>query len=142
MLRRGADVRITVDGVAFAVSRVRVGDRTTAQNVSNSEGVCGNPLVAPALGFVTKTPDLREGSLEMTAVTFDDENNPFSAPLSFTSGNWYQVSVFPAGLAGPFHDLGNILLTNVTHEFNIPGLQPVNLTFESDGLYVLAGEGA
>jgi hypothetical protein len=139
-MRRGADVKVTINGVAYAVQRVRVGDRSPALNVSNSEGMPGNPTYDVVGGFVTKTPDLREGTLELVSATFDEDNNPFASPLSLTSGNWYAVDVFPAGLSGPTAQFGNLLLEDVSHDFNIPGLQPVTLRFQSDGRYVMAGE--
>lgn len=139
-MRRGADVKVQIDGVTYAVQRVRVGDRSPALNVSNSEGACGNPLIEATDGFATKTPDLREGTLQLVSATFDEDNNPFAAPLSLTSSNWYGVEIFPAGLGGPAHQLGNVLLEEVSHDFNIPGLQPVTLNFQTDGAFSLAGE--
>lgn len=139
-MRRGADVKVDIDGVPFAAQRVRAGDRSPALNVSNSEGQTGNPVTADGPNYVSKTPDLREGTLQLVNATFDDDNNPFGSPLFLTSGNWYAVLIYPAGRDGEAHDYGNLLLESVGHDFGIPGLQPCTFDFVSDGSYTLAGE--
>lgn len=138
-MRRGQDARLTIDGVAFAFNRLRVSDRTTAQAVSNSEGRTGNPDFTDSPGFVSKVPDLIEGMIEVVAASFDEDANVFGPPPLISKGFYYVLAVYPNGLSSDPWSIGNALLVEVSHEFQIPGLQPLTLRFETDGIYLPPG---
>lgn len=139
-MRRGADARWTINGVAYAVNRYRCGGRVAPIAVGNTEGRCGNPAVADAIGYGAIIADLREGQIELTQPTFDDDNSPYVAPINLVEGAYYAVRHYPAGLSGDFAEYGNCLCVDVEHEGGVPGPQPVRVVFQTDGAYSHPGQ--
>lgn len=141
MMQRGANCRWKIDGVLYAVQNFRRGGRAQGINVSNSEGAPGNDVEADAVGFTSKIADVRDGQFQLVSASFDDEDNPFASPLALVEGTYHTLQQFPAGLSGPASSAFNALLVEVSHQGQIPGAQPVTLTFESDGEYDWPEEG-
>lgn len=138
-MRRGQDARATINGVAFAFNRFRISDRAASLNVSNSEGRTGNSAGTDSPGFMSKTPDLSEGQFELVAASYDETFNLFGTPPNLTPAFWYDVFVYPVGIDNDPWEFPNALLVEVTHEGNVPGLQPLTLRFETDGAYLPPG---
>lgn len=141
-MRRGADARFKIDGVLYAVQRYRRGGRTPGINVSNTEGVQGNAdsPQPDELGFTNKLPDLFDGQFELGSATFDDAANPYARPVPIVEGTYHAILHYPAGLSGPVGDFGNCLCVSNDHSGQIPGPQPINFVFETDGAYNHPGE--
>lgn len=134
--RRAADARWKIDGILYAVKRFRRSGRANPIDVSNSEGVPGNPAQPAALGTSACIGDLPEGQFQLVSATFDDAANPFAAPLVLIENSYHTLQHYPAGIAGPAAAAFNALLVEVVSEGQIPGAQPVTLTFQSDGAYL------
>lgn len=138
-MRRGADARISIDGVFCALNRFEVSDRSSSINVTNTEGIPGSPADSEAArGYAAKIPDIAEGTIRVTFASYDDDNDPFAGSLHLESGVYYPIQVYPTG-SGESHNYGSLLCTEVTHSGSVPGPQPVTATFESDGLYTVLG---
>lgn len=147
-MRRAADFRVTIDGTAYAVQRVRVGDHTGTIVVTNTERVPGNAGYtdgsADGEHFEAKIPDIRAGQIQLVNATLDETEDTFGpGGYDLVSGYYYALHVIPTATdLAYYHDYGNCLLVDISHEGGIPGPQPVTLTFETDGSYRLAGEEA
>lgn len=134
--------RVMIDGVAYKAKNVRVVDRATGQDVTNSEGVAGSLIGISAVGFGAKVPAPKDATVTVTTATFDDDDNPFgpayqiNAQIYLTDVWVYPISGGPLLWAFPC-----LLVTEVTYEAEVRGLQPVTFTAESDGAYTAPGEG-
>jgi hypothetical protein len=138
--RAGWEARVKINTIFYAVKRWRVESAASDQDVSNSEGVPGNAS-SPALpqpGYSSSLGGLSKGTFTLTSATFDDEDNPFAAPLLLNEGDWAEIEIFPAGAAGPRHYLANALITRLTNEGEVDGLSPVTIEGVTDGAYQLA----
>src|SRR4051812_30994061 len=129
--RRGVDGRWTLNGTAYSVQRYDLGGRLQAIQVANTEGTVGNPNGTVARGYSAKLGDIFEGTVGLTQPTFDENENPFAAPLDLDIGQYVRVKFYPAGLSGPFYDMGDMLLSGMSHSGSVPGAQPLRLEFES-----------
>jgi hypothetical protein len=135
-----ANSRVTINGVAYAIQRIRRGGRVQANDVDNTEGQPGNPDAATALGFGAVLPDLRKGDIELTQAAFDDDNNPHEGPIALVEGEYYNIQHYPAGLAGPAADYGNVLCVECVQEGSSPGPLIPRAVFRTDGAYGHPGE--
>jgi hypothetical protein len=132
--RRGADFRVLLNGTFYAVARIEVGGRCPPDVVSNTEGVPGNPLAAIARGFSAIIGDLAEGTMRLVSATFDDANNPYAAPFDVDIGEYVSIIAFPSG-AGFGYNYGNCLVLSYSHSGQVPGLQPLTIEVQTDGLF-------
>ena len=137
--RRGADFQITINGVAYSVGTIGVNAHTADIITSNTEGIPGNPLRTDRVPFSTsRIPDLNDGELQFGATTFDDADNPFAGPISLVLGGYYNIGVFPMGVAaGVSYGWFNCMCTAFSHSGRVPGPQPFSVTFKPDGVSVL-----
>ena len=143
MQRRGADFRVSINGVFYAVARIGVSARVGDLITSNTEGTPGNPAAVAFLGCTTRIADLPDGEFTLQSATWDDADNPWAAPISLALGGYYALVGYPAGIAaGVGYTWGNCLLVDFDHSANVPGPQPMNLRFRPDGVPVLSMLGA
>jgi hypothetical protein len=137
--RRGFEVKVKINAVAYAVREVALDHLMPANDASNTEGVPGNPNAAtPAPGYMSKVGDVKGYRITLTSATFDDAANPFLAPLAIDQGSYVSIEIFWWGPAGKRDNFPSCLVTGVSHRGTVPGLQPVTLTAESDGGYSLS----
>jgi hypothetical protein len=134
-MARAADCRWKIDEDWYSIQRFRRSGRTNPINVSNSEGALGNQDFPDEIGSSAFIPDLPEGQFQLVNATWDESANPFTAPAPLVEGTYHLLQQFPAGVSGSSSSVFNALLIEVTHEGQIPGPQPVTLTFQSDGFY-------
>lgn len=139
--RAGYEFRVWIDGNPYAVGRIEVGGRVEPIRTGNTEGYTGNPNAADARGFSAVIPDLSEGRIRLVSATFDDGDNPFSAPISLTLGEYYALEASPVGDTSGFtYDYGNCMLVSYDHTASIPGPQPMTLEFQTDGTFGIVNE--
>ena len=138
--RAGWENRVKVNGIAYRTKRTTIEDSAADLEVTDSEGVPGNPLATEAPGFYAAVPGISKGTFSLQSATFDDDDNPFSAPLSLAAGNYISVEAYPAGLTGVAHVYENCLITKIRHEMDVDGLSPVTIEGVTDGSYTLASE--
>jgi len=137
--RSGWEARVKLGGLFYAVKTWRFETAVPDLDVSNTEGVAGNGLVAaPAIGYSGALPGLAKGTFTLASATFDDDNNPFAVPLLLRAGIYLAVQIFPARATGVSHLLPNCLIMRVTHEGDVTGLSPVTIEGTTDGAYSVA----
>lgn len=135
---RAADFRVSIGGTFYAVQEVFVGASVQPIRVSNTEGTPGNPEADTARGFTAVIPDLAEGRVRLVSATFNDDENPYAAPIGLDVGEYFEIEVFPAG-EGDSYSYGNCLCVSVSHQGRIPGPQPLTAEFETDGTFSFPG---
>lgn len=133
--------RVMIGGVAYKAKNVRVVDAATGQDVANSEGEPGSPVGSPGVGYGAKVPGPKDARVTVTTATWDDGDNPFGGVYQIRSQIYLtDVWVFPISGGPLLWDFPVLLVTEVTYEAEVRGLQPVTFTAESDGAYVAPGE--
>lgn len=137
--RAGWEARVTIDGVAYAVKRWSIKPAVTSIDVTNSEGRPGDSTQADAPGYGGVISGVGRAKVMLQSATFDDDDNPFAAPLSLQEGGYHDVVIYPAGLAGDSHEV-HVMIEDLTHEGDVDGPQPVTIEASSDGAYTLAGQ--
>lgn len=139
---RAADARLRIAGVPYAVQNFRRTGRVNPIGVANTEGIPGNSDLNTAnSNFDAVLPDIRSGEFTVRQAVFDDENNPYAAPVSLVEGGYYELVWFPSGLAGPSADLGFCLCTECGEEGTVGnGAVIPYASFRTDGQYSIPGE--
>lgn len=132
----GYNVKVSLAGVNYSVSRCVVRDSVEPQDVSNTEGNAGNPLVATqSPSFKSQAPAQSSATIELTQPTFDASNNPFTAPISLAPGSYASCVIYLNGRAGKNWNFANVLITEGELDGDVKALQPVTLRAISDGAY-------
>jgi len=128
---------------AFTVQRVMVRDAVPPQNVSNSEGVPGNPAAgANNAAFQAMIGGESGATIELTQPTFNDTLNPYATPLSLVPGDWIGLLVWPAGRGVTGSDdlaFGSVLITEIELNADVTALEPLTIRGVSDGPYNAPG---
>jgi hypothetical protein len=139
--REGNDAKVDINGVPYAGAFFRVRSRDPEQDVSNFEGKAGNPAVgAAAVGYASHVGSNRVGNVEIRGATLDLEENFFIAPMQVAKGGYCTVRIYPNGRDDDYHFFNSLKVSEVSHEGQAGGLQPISLTGISDGEYLLYGE--
>lgn len=139
---RAADGKMTIDGTAYAYRSVQRTDRVNPIDVSNSEGIPGNVDGTAGTNYSSTLPDLRSGEFTIGTAFFDDEDNPYAAPISLRAGDYHALEFFPTGLAGPVAQ-GIFLCVEAGEQGTVgQGALITNSRWRSDGAYTGPGEEA
>lgn len=142
MMYRGADARVWIAGYYWAVQRYSFSGSVPPINVSNTEGIAGNPnYTTPAAsvpssaggGFQSFIRDLGVARIRLVSATFDSTDNPWSNPPALDLGSYYTIQFYPDKDGSIYYDFPNCLLVDFTHEGTVPGPQPLTLEFTTDG---------
>lgn len=133
-------VRVGASNYVFVCKRYRSENESPPLDNSNSEGRPGNPAATNqnARGYGTNVKNLRRSRLVLEQATRDDSENPFAAPLSWKEGVYVNdLKIYPAGVATPAYvdTYNSLLITKVTREGEVGGLQPLTFEMVSDGQY-------
>ena len=133
-------IRVGASAYVFVAKRYRSENESPQLDNSNSEGRPGNPAATNqnARGYATAVKNLRRARLTLEQATRDDNENPFAAPLSWREGIYVDsLTIFPAGVTSPLYKdtYNSLLITKVTKEGEVGGLQPLTFEFASDGQY-------
>lgn len=137
--RAGWENRVKVNGIAYATKRTMIESSCADLEVTDSEGNPGNPDAAAAPGCYATVPGISKGTFSLQSATFDDDDNPFAAPLSLEEGDYIDLEAYPAGIDGPGH-LFQCMITKIRQEMDVDGLSPVTVEGVTDGGYELASE--
>jgi hypothetical protein len=136
-MRRAVDMKVTIKGVLFSVQEFTFDDVCPLDDVSNTNGVTGNPAYGPSPGFASKLPDIKNGRVSLRMATFDDAENPFAAGgLNIGAGSFVPILAYPAGLTGVKWTMSNVAIAQMSNSGHVPGVQPISLQGETDGLYL------
>jgi len=141
MRARPGDGKLTINGVAYSYRTIMRTGRLEPIDVSNSEGYPGNVNGITHPGFRATLPDLRGCEFEVSAAYFDDEDNPYAAPINLIEGGYYDVVWFPFGLTGVAADMGACLCVETSEQGTVgQGALIPRARFRSDTLYSAPGE--
>lgn len=140
--RSGWEVRVKINTTLYAVRRYSMDDSVPDVDVTNSEGVPGDAAnVTNAPGYASVIPGPKKCRVMLQAATFDNANNPYDIPIVIRRGQYYNVTIFPAGLAFPdVVHTARIMVTNIRLEGDVNSDQPVTIEGVSDGTYTMADE--
>jgi len=137
----GYNLKVDLNGVPYAVGRVVVRDSAPAQDVSNTEGLPGNPT--PPAGFVANPAfssalgGQAQATVELVQPTFDNAADPFGAPLAAAPGSFVPCIIYltSRGPATPQWNFANLLITEGELNHDVKALEPLTLRGVSDGAY-------
>lgn len=142
-MKAGHQARIRFDDSDYAVKSWQIESETTPLDCSNTEGRPGNSAAAnqSAYGFAATLAGLRRARMRFTNATYDDAF-PFGGPTAFTEGDYVnEIQIFPdRDNSSDYHGFASMMVTKVTMEGEVDGLQPVTFEGVSDGQYTWATE--
>lgn len=129
--RRGYEMRLFIDSVAYRARKYEATDEVDKLDDWDSEH-----------GQFKSTLDGgRQASIVLDNATYDEEANLFGAPLELIPGTVHHIEIFPEESLEPL-DFPEARLMSVGLSGDVPGLQPVKLSFVTISEYTLPGEGS
>jgi hypothetical protein len=138
---RACDGKMTIDGAPYAYRVINRAGRVNPIDVSNSEGIPGNPAAAAGPGFASTLPDLRSGEFTVSQAMFVASDNPYEAPILLQEGEYYDLNFFPADLDGTAPSTGTYLCVEVGEQGTVnQGALIPSARFRSDGPYNNPGQ--
>ncbi len=140
-MRRAADARFLINTFLVAVQEWDADTEHNECDVSNTEGLLGNPNVFNAAGLSGTVDNCRSFISDIGRVrgmirnaTWDEVNNIFLPPLVVLSGQYFILSYFPSGITGPQYGPWNCLCIRANHKGVVgQGTQPLTIYFTTDG---------
>lgn len=140
MRARAADGTFLINGTAYAYRTINRAGRVNPIDVSNSEGIPGNPNGVTAPGFASTLPDIRSGEITVSEAMFVDESNVYAAPILLAEGKYYDLAFDPTTQGQNIAD-GNYLCVEVSEQGTVgQGALIPGARFRSDALYSNPGE--
>lgn len=141
MRARAADGSYTINGAAYAYRSIQRAGRVNPIDVSNSEGLTGDPAGVALPGFSSTLPDIRGSEFTVSQSVFIDEINPYSAPINLVEGGYYDLIFAPSADTNvPASGRYLCVETGEQGTVNQGALIP-SARFRSDGGYNGPGEG-
>lgn len=147
----GFNAKGRINGGVYTLQTYRCRDTASDQDVSNTEGVPGNPAVPGGAGG-TIAPDaesritgLQHLEAEVKNATFDTLANPFTTPGGANTvlitpsvinvSQFISLRIFPPGTTGVSWFSPSFLVLEASQEGDIRAIQPVTFSGKSDGWY-------
>ncbi len=131
--RAGFNFKVRLNSNIYYAKDCRVHLTGADLNVSNSEGIQGGSgLSYNTLGWMARICGLRDVEFTITQATFDDNNNPFSNPISLHVGQYVGVVVWLNGINLQGWAVDNALVLDVDNANDVNGLEVVTLTAKGD----------
>lgn len=151
----GFNARVNINNGFYRCSSFRARDTAMDQDVSNTEGVPGNPQwvdtgsgnLGLASTLESRMVSLSHMEAEVRNPTFDWAANPFGIPSGVNTtfggpaqvvvGQYINLTIFPsfAGDATAFWWSPSFLVLNASMDMEITRLEPVAFDGRSDGNY-------
>lgn len=144
----GFNAKVRINGAVFVAQSYRCRDLVDDLDVSNTEGVPGNPnggVQGPSTE--SRFSGLQHMEAQVRNATYDANANFFAVYSSnqptvgatVKSGMYIALKIYPGSVNGaPTGNSWNapsFLVTETDMEMNIHGLQPVSFSGKSDGFY-------
>ena len=132
----GFQAKVRVNATAYAGATYQISDETPEQDVSNTEGIAGNPLNAViAIGNTAVIAGLKRYTATIRNATFDVLSNPFTAPFLLASGTYIALRVFLNGAAGVSWNCASFFVNRTGSDGDVKALQPISFSGIGDGAY-------
>lgn len=138
----GFQAKGRVNSAIYAFASYVCSDDNPAQDVSNTEGIPGNPAgatVTPAIGaaFTSYIQGLDTLSATVRNATFDVLSNPFAAPFAIQANAYIALVIFVNGAAGVSWTAPSFYVEKAEINQDVRTLQPVSFSGRSDGSYTV-----
>lgn len=130
---------IDVNDNPYGAKSWMVESETPPLRVDNTEGRAGHSLSVSTKGYAAIIPGIAAARVRISSATYDDTDNIFETPHSIRDGDWITLNIYPAGRTGTVLAFAGFVVTKVTLEGEVEGLQPITFEGHSDGEYTLAG---
>lgn len=141
--RSGYEWRVTIGdaGGNWGAKGFSIVQETTEASVANSEGIIGKTGGAAdsTASFDAHVRTLRRARITIRFATFNDSADLFAAPLSLKEGDHHAMSVSHLRNNTKKWTFPSVLITKVTQEGEIDGLQPLTIEGITDGAYSYSG---
>lgn len=130
----GWEARGTIRTTSYSFRTCSMTSTGTDLDVTNTEGRTGGGSAATP-GYMAKIMGLRSCAVRATSATYDSGNNIFqTGGMVLAIGDYvsFTVEAFSGGLA---HVVEQLLITELSIEFDVAGAQPITFAGVSDGFY-------
>lgn len=146
----GFNSKLRIQGSVYTGQRWNVQETTPDLDVTNTEGIGGNPAITTGgngvaasgqpFAFEAAIPGVSIARASVTNATFDVLEQPWSSPRAVQSGAWLQqFNIFLNRLTGVFWNFPYFLVTETSQDTDVKGLMPITFRGRSDGPYNLPG---
>lgn len=149
----GWNAKVRINGGVYAAASYRARDTATDQDVSNTEGIVGNRVIASAAGAngvivpyaESRMSGLQHMEAEVRQATFDLAANPFvdapelpnvfSTGIGVSTGNFISLYIYVGFVGSVAWFSPSFLVLEASMDMDIQRLQPVSFNGKSDGYY-------
>lgn len=132
--RAGWRFRVKLRTVTYVAADCGVDAMVDPQDVSNTEGNTGGGTTA-TVGYATVLPGLTSCRANVRNATFDDADNPFLSPLTVKAGEYPTLRIYLAGTSSVSWYFPSFMISNVSWQGQVRGLQPCSFNGQADGLF-------
>ena len=121
----------------YRIQKATVDERSKTGDVTSTSSDAITPAGSARATHVAGETIVCVSDVEVTLVqaSYDPILNLFGAPNLIRVGTYLQIEIFPDGLTSTPWDITVTQVTNVRHEVDTNGLQPITLTAISRGAW-------
>lgn len=131
----GFAARIQLNGANnFSGASWSIQQRAQGVDVSNIEGVPGNPTATGTPAKSSKIASVIDVTVRVTNASFNTSENYWLAPFSLAVGIYVAVRIFPLKGDKSWY-FPSALVTGCNYSGQVRGAQPVEFEFEGDGVW-------
>lgn len=138
----GFDGRVSIDDSDYSVKQFSITATATALDVSNTEGIPGGATSTGGVGYASKIPGLMSATFRFVSATYNEDDNIFGTPITVRIGEYHQFDVLPNKTGSKTFRITSGLVTSVSLDGDVEGVQPVTLEGVSDGYFDFASPAA
>jgi hypothetical protein len=131
----GFDAAIEVNEVAYSVKMYSITANVPGLDVSNTEGYTGKVGGTDAVGYTARVTGLKTAAIRLVQATYNEDDNLFGTPQDIRLGEYYSFSITPNRTGPEVFTMENGLVTSLSLDGDVEGLQPVSLEALSDGYF-------
>lgn len=138
----GFNTRIRVNASAYVAQTYSLSDENPEQDVTNTEGIPGNPDLPENVGEAAASyiGGINRMRGTVTNATFDLLGNPFTAPESIQASAYISLAIHPNLAANIPWSSPSFYINNASMNGDVRTLQPVSFSGVGDGFYSLPGD--
>jgi len=135
-MARMVDAVVTINNVVIRAQEAMVDDEAEIDDVTVTTGEGAGPTAVTKIGRKAKLVDVAGARVMVRNGTYDPAEALFPPGIiDLQSGVYYDIKIFPQGLASkPWH-FPSLAMRKVSQGGRIPGPAPVSFEGESDGDY-------
>jgi hypothetical protein len=133
----GFNAKGRVNNVAYAFASYTARDANPEQDVTNTEGIPGNPNLPgnTSVDGQSVVPAIHHMEANVRNPCFDVLANPFAQPVGIQAGTFIALRIYVNGVGGVSWNAPSFYVNSADMNGEVRGLQPVAFAGVSDGFY-------